>query len=292
MLNIIKKEEEGMPESWGIMPMPLNRLLSVRYYEAYRERNLISDKINHSYAIYPQSYYKTAENMERPKVVNFCFIGGRNANESQSRSRRWVAKFVKEHFDRNSHLQYTDEKEDYIPIGEYDYSCSKVGFITRIKTEENCNFFDTEFFDIMTKSMFCLCPAGDHPYSMRFYEAIMCKAIPIVNEKWETWRSEEESKLDYKYYLTSQAPFIYNKEWVNHNYDLFIKYHTLERRCVRKCSFKSCKYIVHSDDKNNDGNYCCYWCSKNGEHGELCERTIYSRNANKVVISPSCKESI
>lgn len=287
MLNILRTED-GFPESWGTIPNPLNRLLTARYNEAYKERNLISDNINNSYAIFPQSYYKTVENMECPKLINFCFIGSRNANESQRRSRNWVAKFVEEHFDRNSHLQYTDEKEDYVPIDEYDYSCSRVGFIPRKQTDENCNLFDEGYYETMSKSMFCLCPAGDLPYSIRFYEAIMCKAIPIVNEKWETWRSEEESKLDYKYYLTSDAQFRYNEEWVQHNYELFIKHHTLERRSVRKCCSRGCKYIVHSDDKNNDGKYCCYWCSKTGEHGGLCERTIYSRNGNikTVAVAP------
>ena len=48
---------------------------------------------------------------------------------------------------------------------------------------------------------------------MRFYEAIMCKAIPIVKSKIETYRSELESKIDYRYYLIDSPKFEYLKDW-------------------------------------------------------------------------------
>jgi hypothetical protein len=65
---------------------------------------------------------------------------------------------------------------------------------------------------------------------MRFYEAIMCKAIPIVNKFKESYRTKAEKKLGYKFYLTSDKKFIYRKDWADHNYNLFLKYHTLEFR--------------------------------------------------------------
>ena len=38
----------------------------------------------------------------------------------------------------------------------------------------------------------------------------------------------KESKLEYKYYTTSSPEFIYREDWVEHNYNIFLKYHTLE----------------------------------------------------------------
>ena len=90
------------------------------------------------------------------------------------------------------------------------------------------DIFDKDYYDIMSKSKFSLCPAGDSMWSMRFYDAIMSKSIPIVNHYDETYRSLAESKLDYKYYLVSDKEFVYREDWVNHNYELFLKYHTLE----------------------------------------------------------------
>ena len=63
---------------------------------------------------------------------------------------------------------------------------------------------------------------------MRFYESLMCQCIPIVDTIEETYRSEEESQLDYKYYLSSDKEFVYRNDWVEHNYELFLRYHTLE----------------------------------------------------------------
>jgi hypothetical protein len=37
-----------------------------------------------------------------------------------------------------------------------------------------------------------------------------------------------ESKLDYKYYLVNDKEFIYREDCVEHNYAIFLKYHTLE----------------------------------------------------------------
>ena len=79
----------------------------------------------------------------------------------------------------------------------------------------------------MCQSKFCLCPAGDEPYSMRFYEALMCKSIPIVNNAKESYRTIMESRLGYKYYLSTDI-FEYRLDWVEHNYELFLKYHTLD----------------------------------------------------------------
>ena len=52
--------------------------------------------------------------------------------------------------------------------------------------------------------------------------------LDTVNSVEETYRSEAESKLDYKYYLSSDADFVYREDWVKHNYNIFLKYHTLE----------------------------------------------------------------
>ena len=47
------------------------------------------------------------------------------------------------------------------------------------------------YFDKLSQSKFGLCPAGGCMYSMRFYECLMCKCIPIVNTVGETYRSKE-----------------------------------------------------------------------------------------------------
>ena len=51
----------------------------------------------------------------------------------------------------------------------------------------------------MRKSLYVLCPAGDSAWSFRFYETLMCKSVPIVFTWHNTYRTKEESKLQYVY---------------------------------------------------------------------------------------------
>ena len=113
-------------------------------------------------------------------------------------------------------------------MGNYDHTLSKNGFVPKETPMDERNYFDKNYFDNLSQSKFCLCPGGDGMYSMRFYECLMCKCIPIVNKVEETYRSEEESKLNYKYYLSSNTEFVYREDWVEHNYNIFLQYHTLE----------------------------------------------------------------
>jgi hypothetical protein len=101
---------------------------------------------------------------------------------------------------------------------------------------------------------------------MRFYEAIMCRSIPIVEKAEHSYRSEKESKIDYKYYLTSDNEFIYREDWAEHNYNLFLIYHTFEKRCITK----GCSFLQISDRRF--GPFCCHSCKNSMNHGNLCEK--------------------
>ena len=109
----------------------------------------------------------------------------------------------------------------------------------------------------------------------------MCKSIPIVQYKWETWRTHEESKLDYKYYLTSDPEFIYREDWAVHNYNIFIEYHTINQKNILKYIpnyMNKCTNIQCNLMKNNNIAHCCMRCKKsNGlRHGKCCTKTIIS----------------
>jgi hypothetical protein len=69
--------------------------------------------------------------------------------------------------------------------------------------------FDKAYFETLGQSQFVLCPDGDFVWSYRFFEAIICNAIPIV---------ENDSPLyeGYKYYKLGDT-FIYDEKMVKHN---------------------------------------------------------------------------
>ena len=57
---------------------------------------------------------------------------------------------------------------------------------------------------------------------MRIDEALMYKCIPVVNTRDETFRSEAESQLDYKYYMPEDS-IEYRQDWVDHNYKITLE---------------------------------------------------------------------
>jgi hypothetical protein len=207
------------------------RCLEKHYKNAFFEKYFyFPDQINMSYSIYPCTFYKRVASMPFEKTNDFCFIGQKNFIKEQIYSRQWLDPFIELHFGPQSYLQYNKEDDSYVSKGTFDYTNKVVGFVPRYTSRSICDQFDEHYFTTMKKSQFCLCPAGDAPWSQRFLEAIMCKCIPIVKESYETWRSAAEKGLDYKYYLADAPEFIYREDWVEHNYAIFLKYHTFEYR--------------------------------------------------------------
>jgi hypothetical protein len=90
--------------------------------------------------------------------------------------------------------------------------------------EENLNYFEK-----MCQSKFVLCPAGDAPWSFRFYEILMCKSTPIVESWHHTYRTVEEAKFDYKYVLYKDIEICMNcyKEYSNQNVIIFENNHLI-----------------------------------------------------------------
>ena len=90
----------------------------------------------------------------------------------------------------------------------------------------------------MCQSRFTLCPAGDSPWSFRFYEVLMCKSIPVVETWHHTYRTKEEATIKYKFVLSNNwnteivndnsvyDEYVYD-EYVNENSKLFEKNHIL-----------------------------------------------------------------
>ena len=146
------------------------------------------------------------------------------------KNRKWVIDFANQYFTEDSYfLNTTGDKgldkvgEKWKLLGGFDKTFKDVSPLAK-GSEGNIDF-DAGYYRAMSKSKFVLCPAGDGLWSMRFLEAIMCKAIPIINKPEEAWRSKAESRLDYKYYLATEKPE-YKEDWVEHNYKIFLDHHT------------------------------------------------------------------
>ena len=207
------------------------------YFESYSELSISKKNIDKSYAIYPKRFYKNI-NLNIDKKYDFIFIGAFSFVSGQEKgynSRKWVIDFAKKIFTNNSLFINTTKNHnlhyEWLKLGTYDKTLeidSDDIMCPKYLPMNKRNVFDKKYFDNLSQSKFGLCPAGDCMYSMRFYECLMCKCIPIVNTVEETYRSKEESKLNYKYYLSSDKEFVYREDWVEHNHNIFLQYHTLE----------------------------------------------------------------
>lgn len=170
------------------------------YDEAYEEINCTAPRPRiETYGIYPKRFYKNVSEMleVNNKSIDFCFIGGLMKDVRTYQNRHWILSFIEKHFGSDSYLQFTDNevKVRYEIIGSFDYTLEKAGFVPTYVPYDQRNFFDAEYviqctlllysyilshlflfldryFSVMSRCKFCLTPAGDNMFSMRFYEVI------------------------------------------------------------------------------------------------------------------------
>jgi len=133
--------------------------------------------------IFPKRILKFINSLNKEKFINYYFKGNISGNNNK---RDWIFKYkglsnseiVKSTYGRNSNTKYNIDKEYY---------------------QKLCN------------TKFSLCPIGQCPWSYRFFESIMCFAIPVLENK------EDVNCKDY-HCLFDGDEHIYDKEKAIENY--------------------------------------------------------------------------
>jgi hypothetical protein len=94
-------------------------------------------------------------------------------------------------------------------VGELTFWSSNFGRLFPGKS------WDEEYFKLLSESQFVLCPKGDCVWSYRFYEAILCGAIPIVEDTCF-------AMSDFIFYHTSDEAqtLEWNKDIALHNFNV------------------------------------------------------------------------
>jgi hypothetical protein len=202
--------------------------------EAYKEINItVNSTDNPQIAIFSKKYYNDIKNLNNNKIYDYCFIGSINSNPER---RIWVVEFFKKFGTKNSIFINTDNNDNWETIGEFDLSktkktdtfCPKEQDDNQTKKVQYREINENKFyFETMCQSHFCLCPAGDTSWSFRFYEVLMCGSIPIVESWHHTYRSPDESNINYNYYLFDEK-HVFDYQMINSNYELFEKYHLIK----------------------------------------------------------------
>lgn len=80
---------------------------------------------------------------------------------------------------------------------------------------DSTKVYDKIYFDKMAQAKFALCPNGDFTWTYRFFEAILCGAIPIIQHYCELYEG-------FHFYFNA-SNIHYNKTWVKDNLYLLEK---------------------------------------------------------------------
>ncbi len=75
--------------------------------------------------------------------------------------------------------------------------------------------WDEEYFRLLANSQFVLCPSGDYIWTYRFFESIMCGAIPIIEEYCPAYEG-------FRYFTMNDSisSLKWSQEDVDYNYQL------------------------------------------------------------------------
>lgn len=75
--------------------------------------------------------------------------------------------------------------------------------------------WDEEYFRLLADSQFVLCPSGDYVWTYRFFESIMCGAIPIIEKYCPAYEGFRYFSMD-----DSISSWKWSEEDVNYNFQL------------------------------------------------------------------------
>ena len=189
------------------------------------------------YILFYEALQEVFKNVKESKIIvdhsnGDCYYRGRNYGLIYPRS--WLTYIKEEEKDIKFFFSgFQDPTEPNIRnwIFEYKGDHSVINFSPKGRLIPR-NKFDKEFFSLMSRAEFALCPQG-YPYkwTYRFFEATLCRAIPILSLD-----DIIPQYSGFKYYLHGQDPssYVYSKEMAEHNYNLALKRLFLEEVVEKK----------------------------------------------------------
>lgn len=89
--------------------------------------------------------------------------------------------------------------------------------------------WDDEYFKVLGDSQFVLCPSGVCIWSYRFFESILCGAIPIVESNCEAYEG-----FRFKYMTEDASTFMWSKDDAEHNYKLCLERITIAPELLKE----------------------------------------------------------
>jgi hypothetical protein len=200
------------------------------YQQAYNEELQVCPDVDERREpvrlLYPRSWVEAVDAMSVERDIDYSFMGSLYRPDVYA-NRAWVLDFARDRFTDRSYLHLSEAPEGHRRLGPYDHTGSAEGvWIPKEVAWSDRAFFNRHFFEVLRRSRFALCPAGDAPWSNRFFEAVMCGAIPIVEDPVHSGRHDHERAIGYRMYLKDEEHH-YDPQVVMHNRRLFLEHQTL-----------------------------------------------------------------
>lgn len=198
--------------------------------KAYEEEGLpcpeIDERVAPTKLLFPRSFVDAVNEMPGEKVHDYCFMGSVYRPELH-RHREWILDFAKHRFTDRSYLHLSEGHGEHTSLGSFDHTGDdRDVFVPKEVPESQRAFFNPGYFQVLRSSQFTLCPAGDLPWSLRFFETVMCRSIPVISAAEHAGRNDLERAIGYHVYLRA-ADHVYDKDVVEENYRLFLRHQTL-----------------------------------------------------------------
>ena len=199
--------------------------------QAYEEEGLVCPPVDERQGpvklLHPRSFVEAVEELPAQKVHDYCFMGTLYRPETFEH-RRWILEFARERFTDRSYLQLSEAPSEHTSLGSFDHTGELEGVFVPKEAPwgKERAWFNPAYFAALCRSEFALCPAGDRPWSMRFFEAVMCRSIPVVSDLRHVGRNDAERSIGY-HVLLADEEHVWDPELAEENHQLFLQHQTL-----------------------------------------------------------------
>ncbi len=206
----------------GLQGVPLLKDISISHEKPFCKIGTLEKTL-----IFPnQMVTRCRSKWEKNRSIQFLFCGLITEQRKKSLE-KWIrSSFGKEDFS----VSVTKSSPNRLKRLYY-YLEQKINFVNRFKSElvfkdiglhifssNKGRYFpvkvwDEEYYDFLSNSHFVLCPDGDFTWTYRFFESILCGAIPIVENTCDLYNGFE--------YFSMNDPvehFIYSQEVAERNF--------------------------------------------------------------------------
>lgn len=229
----------------------LKKHFGMAYSVGFRDGKEISDLIETEHSIPSTSVLSIKKPLIYPKIITkylrkkwpkkrkykFCFAG-LITSEREKVIEKWLLSTSKRSYRiKDVTFMFKVKRKLFFKLGIDRPLLKKFSELYIFSTNKGRVFpgksWDEEYYKFMLKSKFTLCPSGVYIWTYRFFESILCGAIPIVEKYAPCYEGFIYYNMDEKL-----CNIKWSKEIVDHNYKLCIERITFTKRDIQNISKK------------------------------------------------------